>query len=55
MLPLDFYLFILLWNNEDVKARPRGTVEIEFLELHHCCHGGHALNSTLCRFASQGD
>lgn len=59
MLPSCFpwmgYLFVSLGNNEDVKARPKGMVEIEFLELHRCCHGGQALNSTLCCSASRGD
>lgn len=51
----SFFFIISLWNNEDVKARPRGTVEIEFLEHHCCCHVDTHSIATLCCPASQGD
>lgn len=54
-LPMDFYFFISPWNNEDVKASPRGAVEIEFLEHQCCCHVDTHSIATLCCPASQGD
>lgn len=54
-LPVDFYFFISPWNNEDVKASPKGTMEMEFLEHQCCCHVDTHSIATLCCPASQGD